>query len=277
MSVDTDLLTKLEEKGRFLRWRSIEMNIRTAHPGGALSSADIFAVLYYHVLDLDPKDPAWPHRDVLINSRGFACEPLYVALADIGFFPESDLDSAEEIGSHMHGMSSTTTPGVEFSGGSLGHGLGFGVGVALGKRAQSLRGRVIAFTGDGEIQEGANWEAAMAAGHYGLENFVWLVDRNRFQTSARGTEDTMSLEPLHTKMEAFGFAVRRIDGHDVGALVETFDALPFESDSPSAIICDTVKGKGVSFFEENRTHAGRFGRNLDFELQTAAIKEVRGY
>ena len=272
-----ELIERLEDKAKFLRWRSVEMNIRTAHPGGALSSADIFTVLYYHTLRVDPENPSWPDRDVLINSRGFACEPLYVALADLGFFPESDLAMAEEMGSHMHGMSATTTPGVEFSGGSLGHGLGFGVGVALGKRARGLDGRVMVLTGDGEIQEGANWEAAMAAGHYKLENFVWIVDRNRYQTSARGTEDTMSLEPLHTKMEAFGFAARRINGHDIGELVDTLEALPLESNRPSAVICDTVKGKGVSFFEENRTHAGRFGRNLDTALQDAAIKEVRGY
>ena len=136
-----ELIERLEEKAKFLRWRSVEMNIRTAHPGGALSSADIFTVLYYHVLRVDPENPSWPDRDVLINSRGFACEPLYVALADRGFFPESDLAMAEEMGSHMHGMSAITTPGIEFSGGSLGHGLGFGVGVALGKRARGLEGR----------------------------------------------------------------------------------------------------------------------------------------
>ncbi len=264
----------LERKARFLRRRGLAMNGRTMHPGGLLSSADIFAVLYYHVLHLDPRNPDWADRDYFINARGFAYEPISVALAELGFFPEEDLDHAEQWGSHLHGLSATTTPGVELSCGSLGHGLPLGVGTALGLRALARPGRVFVVTGDGELQEGANWEAAMAASHYRLDRLTVVVDRNRYQSNDRGTETVMALEPLDDKFRAFGFATRRIDGHDVGLLVEAFAALPFEPGRPSAIVADTIKGKGVSFLEQGHVHNTHFGRDRPVEMLQQALQEL---
>lgn len=274
METREQLLARLAAKARDLRQRGLALNNRTLHAGAVLSSADIIAVLFYHVLKLDPQNPAWPQRDIFINSRGHGCEPIYVAMADRGFFPAADLDRIEERGCHLHGLTATTTPGIEFSCGSLGQGLSLGVGAALGLRAQHLPGRVFVVTGDGECDEGSLWESAMTASHYRLDRLTVIVDRNGFQSSDRGTENVMALEPLHEKFKAFGFAVRRLNGHDLSALVEAADALPFESGRPSAIIADTIKGKGVSFFETGHVHCGRFGRDIDGDLLAQALQEL---
>jgi len=264
----------LAEKGRLLRYGSIALNGRTLHAGAALSSSDIVAVLFYHILRLDPARPDWAERDIFINSRGHACEPIYVAMADLGFFPESDLDRVEEDGCHLHGLTATTTPGIEFSCGSLGQGLSLGVGVALGRRALGAPGRVFVVTGDGECQEGSLWESVMTAAHYGLDRLTLIVDRNGYQSSDRGTETVMSLEPLDEKFRAFNWAVRRVDGHDPLALVEALEGVPFERGRPSVVVADTVKGKGVSFFESGHVHCGRFGRDIPEELFGQALEEL---
>lgn len=270
------LISELKEKARFIRLRAVAMNSRTLHCGAVLSSADIVAVLFNHVLRLDPKSPGWKDRDYFINSRGHCAEAIYVALADRGFFPARDLERVEEWGSHLHGLTATTTPGIEFSCGSLGQGLSLAVGAALGLRSQKRLGRVFVLTGDGECQEGNLWEAAMSAGHYGLDRLTVVVDRNHYQSDTRGTEQVMRLEPLHRKFEAFGFAVRRIDGHDIDTLVQTFDDLPFEKGKPSAIVADTVKANGISFLSEGHNHCGRFGRDFEPELLEKALAELEG-
>lgn len=274
MDVPNSMLRRLTEKARFLRLNALALNNRTLHAGGALSSADLLAVLFYHTLKLRPAEPGWLDRDIFINSRGHACEPLYVAMADLGFFPWEDLHSIEDDGCHLHGLSATTTPGIEFSLGSLGAGLSLATGAALGQRQLKRPGCVYILTGDGEIQEGMYWEAAMAAGHYHLDNLVVIVDRNRYQSNDRGTERVMGLEPLGAKFKAFGFAVTRINGHDVGAIVEALDALPIQRGKPSVIIADTIKGKGVSFLETGKVHCGRFGRDYDMELLEQALAEL---
>lgn len=273
-SPGADLIRHLRDKARFLRVNGLALNNRTLHAGGALSSADLLAVLFYHTLRLRPKQPDWPDRDIFINSRGHACEPLYVAMADLGFFPWEDLQSIEDDGCHLHGLSATTTPGIEFSLGSLGAGLSLAVGAALGLRQQKRPGRVFVLTGDGEMQEGMYWEAAMAAGHYRLENLVVIVDRNRYQSNQRGTERVMRLEPLDAKFTAFGFAARRIDGHDLAAIVAALDGAPFAKGQPSVLIADTIKGKGVSFLESGHVHCGRFGRDYDPLLLDRALAEL---
>lgn len=270
----SSLIEHLQERAAFLRYEGLALNNRTLHAGAALSSAEIIAVLFYHTLRLDPKNPQWADRDIFINSRGHACEPVYVAMADLGFFPREDLKTIEDFGCHLHGLSATTTPGIEFSTGALGTGLSLAVGAALAQRAQGRPGRVVIVTGDGEIQEGLFWEAAMAAGHYGLENLLVIVDRNRFQSTDRGTETVMSLEPLDERFKTFGFAVDRIDGHDVGQLLQSIEAAPFEKNKPTLIIADTVKGKGVSFLEEGHVHCGRFGRDFDLGLLDKALAEL---
>lgn len=274
LAVGDELVKYLKDKARFLRRRGLAMNSRTLHAGAALSSADIIAVLFYHVLKIDPKNPQWVERDIFINSRGHACEPIFVAMADLGFFPETDLNEAEQGGCHLHGLTATTTPGIEYSCGSLGQGLSLGVGTALAHRALKKPGRVFVVTGDGEWQEGSGWESAMSAAHYKLENLTVIIDRNKYQSSDRGTENVMSMEPLHEKFKAFNWAVRRIDGHSIEALLEATSSLPLEQGKPSMIIADTIKGKGVSFLEGEHNHCGRFGRDKDPALLTAALQEL---
>lgn len=268
------LLADLKQKAQSLRVRGLLTNGRTLHAGACLSSADIIAVLFYHILQLDPKNPAWPDRDYFINSRGHGCEPIYVAMADRGFFPQEDLENLEEPGSHLHGLTATTTPGIEFSCGSLGQGLSLGVGAALAKRALRQKGRVFVVTGDGECQEGNIWEGAMAASHYNLDPLTVIVDRNGYQSNDRGTETVMTLEPLHERFASFGFAVRRVNGHSVEELLDALESVPFEPGKPSAVIADTIKGKGVSFFESGHVHCGRFGRDTDAELFVRALEEL---
>lgn len=267
-------IAHLQRKARQMRYQSIAMNGRTLHAGAALSSADIVAVMFHHVLRIDPNNPDWPDRDIYINSRGHACEPIYAAMADRGFFPVSDLDRVEEWGSHLHGLTATTTPGVEFSCGSLGQGLSLGVGAAVGLRTRGLPGRVFVVSGDGECQEGSVWEAAMTASKYKLDHLTLIVDRNGYQSNDRGTESVMPIEPLDEKFRAFGFAVRRIDGHDIGALLDAFESLPMQRGKPNAIIADTVKGKGVSFLESGHVHCGRFGRDYDQSMFQQALREL---
>lgn len=271
-----ELLARLRERARFLRYEGIKLNSRTLHAGAALSSADIIACLFYHVLRLDPKNPAWADRDIFINSRGHACEPVYVAMADLGFFPWEDLQHVEDFGSHLHGLTATTTPGIEFSTGALGTGLSLAVGAALAQRVQRRPGRVVIVTGDGELQEGLFWEAAMSANHYQLENLTVIVDRNGYQSNDRGTETVMRLEPLEQRFAAFGFETRRVDGHDPEALLTALEILPLAKGKPSAVIADTVKGKGVSFLESGHIHCGRFGRDFEMSLLEKALQELEG-
>jgi len=274
LPVDASLLAMLRDKARHLRHGALALNNRTLHAGAALSSADIIAVLFYHVLRLRPHEPDWPGRDIFVNSRGHACEPIYVAMADLGFFPREDLARVEEKGCHLHGLTATTTPGVEFSCGSLGQGLSLGVGAALGLRARGKANRVFVVSGDGECQEGSVWEAAMTAGKYKLDHLTLIVDRNGYQSNDRGTEEVMPLEPLDAKFAAFGFATRRIDGHDLAALVRTITAAPLEPGRPTAIIAETIKGKGVSFLESGHVHCGRFGRDYDMAMLEQALREL---
>jgi transketolase len=270
------LIEMITEKARFLRLNTLALNNRTLHAGAALSSADIIATLFYQILRLDPQNPQWEQRDIFINSRGHACEPLYVAMADLGFFDWQDLEKIEDEGCHLHGLTATTTPGIEFSTGSLGSALSLAVGAALAQRIFKREGQVYIVTGDGELQEGLLWEAAMSAGHYQLNNLIVIVDRNGYQIDDRGTEEVMGLEPLEDKFAAFHFAVQRINGHDIGQLLTAIETAQNETTKPSVIIAETIKGKGVSFFESGHVHCGRFGRDIDVELYHKAIGELQG-
>ncbi len=196
------------------------------------------------MLRIDPKNPAWTERDIFINSRGHACEPLYVAMADLGFFPWKDLEQVEDFGSHLHGLTATTTPGIEFSTGALGTGLSLAVGAALAQRVQKRPGRVVIVTGDGELQKGLFWESAMAANHYRLDNLVVIVDRNGYQSNDRGTETVMRLEPLDARFAAFGFETRRVNGHAPEELLSALETLPLMTGHPSGIIADHGERQG---------------------------------
>lgn len=242
----------LHRKANWIRLSAMTMNHRAGlgHTGGDLSAADILAVLYLGgVLCVDPAQPRWPARDRFILSKGHGAAAFYSTLAARGFFPADQLRTYMEPLSMLNGHPDRNKlPGVEANTGPLGHGLPIAVGAALAARMRHETWRVFVLTGDGELQEGSNWEAAMTAQHYGIDNLTVIVDRNRIQ-QGDFTENTIRMEPLAARFAAFGFAVEEIDGHDAGALLGRFAHLPLETGKPSCIIARTIKGKGVSFAE----------------------------
>ena len=246
-------MTELEPITRQIRGRLVEMShkARTPHLGSSLSCVDIVAAAYWGVLSIDPKRPDAPDRDRFILSKGHAATTLYAALALRGFFPESILDTFAEAGGCLaEHPGPRCVPGVEAATGSLGHGLPIGVGMALAGRIQGHRYRVFALLSDGECNEGSVWEAAMLAPAHGLENLAVIVDYNLWQATGRSEEIT-ALKPLSRKWEAFGWSVYDIDGHDLSALTEHLQNVPDGTGKPVAIVAHTVKGKGVSFMEDD--------------------------
>jgi transketolase len=218
------------------------------HTGGSLSCVDILNVLYNRILHVSPAGMHDPDRDRYSHSKGHSVEALYTVLADLGFFDITGLDMLCAYNSPFIGHPTRKVNGIEHNTGGLGHGLSFAVGAALAGKLDRRDHRVFVLVGDGELAEGSNWEACMAAAHYRLDNLVVIVDRNRLQISG-GTEDVMALEPLSDKFSAFGMAVRTADGHDLDALEALFKQVPFEIGKPSLVIASTVKGKGISFIE----------------------------
>jgi transketolase len=245
-----ELAPVLAEIGRGIR-RDIVRTIHGAglgHIGGDLSVTDILVSAYWGVLTLDPTAPDAPDRDRFVLSKGHCAAALYSVLASCGFFPRSALDTFAKPLSALNGHPNRVkVPGVETNTGPLGHGFPVAAGCALGAKLRGARYRTIVVMGDGEMQEGSNWEAAMTAAHYGLSSLTAIVDRNRLQQGDR-TEETKVLEPLHDKWTSFGWEARRIDGHDYAALLAALG--PSTTGKPVAIIADTVKGKGVSFIED---------------------------
>ena len=218
------------------------------HTGGDLSCLDIINVLYNRILRVSPETFKSPDRDYYIQSKGHCAEALFVVLADRGFFPKEDLETLNRYGSHYIGHPTRDVYGVEQNTGALGHGLAVAVGIALAGKIDRKDYRVFTLLGDGELAEGSNWEAAMTAAHYRLDNLTAIVDRNGLQITG-STEDLCHLAPLDEKFEAFGFAVRRRDGNDLGELLRTLEAVPFRPGKPSVVLAKTKKGKGVSFME----------------------------
>jgi transketolase len=224
------------------------------HTGGDLSCLDILTVLYGGILRVSPETAADPDRDRFVMSKGHSVEALYVVLSDRGFFPPGDLATVGRYGSHYVGHPTRHVRGIEQNTGALGHGLAFGVGTALAARLAGRSYRTVVLVGDGELAEGSNWEASLAAAHHRLENLVVVLDRNELQITG-GTESVCALEPLGDKLRAFGYAVREVDGHDHAALLEVFRAAPFEPGRPSLVLARTRKGRGISFMEgEVRWH-----------------------
>ena len=237
---------------RTLRQTSLRMvhAARLGHPGGDLSAADILAALFSAVLKIDPRNPRMPDRDRFILSKGHCSAALYATLAESGFFPRERLAEFMQPLSLLNGHPDRNkVPGVEANTGPLGHGLPIGVGAAMGAKITGASWRTFVLTGDGELQEGSNWEAAMSASHFRLDNLAVIVDRNGLQQGDE-TERTVGLEPLADRWRAFGWAVREVDGHNVDVLIRTFRELPFEAGRPSCIIAHTHKGRGVSFMED---------------------------
>ncbi len=227
---------------------AIIKNANAGHTGGSLSCIDILNVLYNRVLRVSPATFNDPDRDRYIQSKGHAVEALYTVLADRGFFPVSELDTLGRFRSHFIGHPTRKVPGIEQNTGALGHGLAIATGIALAGKLDGRGYRVYTLVGDGELHEGSNWEASMAAAHYRLDNLVVIVDRNGLQITGP-TEDVNGLEPLRTKLEAFGYAVCEVDGNSIPELIGCFERLPFMPGKPTLVLAHTVKGSGVSFME----------------------------
>lgn len=221
----------------------------SGHPGGSLSCADILVTLYFRVLRVDPRRPGWPDRDRFVLSKGHACPALYAVLAERGFFPLDELWTLRRLGSSLQGHPDMRkTPGVEASTGSLGQGLSVGLGMALAGRLDGAPWRVYVLLGDGEIQEGQVWEAAMAAAHYGVDNLTAILDWNGLQIDGRNDE-VMTVRPVADKWRAFGWEVTEIDGHRFDEILEALRWARSVRGKPAIILARTVKGRGVSFME----------------------------
>jgi transketolase len=253
------LIQTLEERAYQLRCDVLEMitEAGSGHPGGSLSSAEILAALYFHKLRHRPQQPGWPGRDRFVLSKGHAAPILYAALARSGYFPVEDLKRLRKLDGHLQGHpDQTMTPGVEVSAGSLGQGFSFAQGLALAGKLDHADYRVYALIGDGEMDEGQIWEAALFASHHCLDNLTGLVDVNRIQNDSF-VDSILRTEPIVDKWRAFGWHTIDIDGHDVRAVVEALDTAASITGKPTMIVCRTVKGKGVSFMENNPEYHGK--------------------
>ncbi len=242
----------------------------SGHPGGSFSEMEILAALYFLVMRHDPNDPGWPERDRFVLSKGHACPGLYAVLARCGYFPREWLPTFRSIGSKLQGHAHTMTPGVEMNSGSLGQGLSFAVGAALAARLDGRGSRTYALLGDGECDEGQVWEAAMAASHYRLGNLTAFIDRNGIQND-RFTSEVMDLEPLGSKWRAFGWRVIDINGHDLTQIVDAVNRARRTRGRPTAIVARTVKGKGVTFMENNPDFHGRAPNDDEYRRAMAEL------
>jgi transketolase len=241
------------------------------HTGGGLSCIDILNVLYNRVLNVSPATFSDPRRDRYVQSKGHCVEALYVVLADRGFFPDAELQTLCQYRSHFVGHPTRKVPGVEQNTGALGHGLSICVGLALAARMDRASNRVVTLLGDGELAEGSNWEAAMAAAHYRLDNLTAIVDYNTLQITGR-TRDVCSNEPLDAKFSSFGWQVRSVDGHDLDALMDALLA-PAPEGKPTVVIARTIKGRGVSFMED----VGKWHHGVPNDEEYArALSEIDG-
>ena len=238
---------------------------KCGHPGGSMSAAELFTYLYNKELNVDPANPKWDDRDRFVLSKGHTTPGLYSTLAERGFFPVEDLPTFRHIDSYLQGHPNmNTVPGVDMSTGSLGQGISCAVGMALGLKHQGKSARVYTLLGDGEIQEGQVWEACMAAAHYKLDNFVAIIDNNGLQIDGN-IADVMSPYPIVDKLVAFGMDVQEIDGHDFEAIEAAFETAKTVTGKPSAIVIKTVKGKGVSFMENNAGWHGKAPNDAEYE------------
>lgn len=263
------------ELARRIRRHCVLMTSRAnaSHIGSSLSMADLLAVIYNGHLRFDPARPEWPERDRFILSKGHGCAALYAVLAECGYFPVSDLETFYQDGSPLAGHAThKDVPGVEVSTGSLGHGLSLGIGMALAAQRDFEKRRVWVMLSDGECDEGSVWEAALFAPHHKLDNLVAIVDYNKIQSFGT-VKEVLDLEPLADKWRAFGWGVREIDGHDLGAIEAAYSALPFEPGKPSCLVAHTVKGKGVGYMEGKLLWHYRAPRGEDLEI---ALRELGG-
>lgn len=251
MDITTDFLQEINKAAEQIRKDCIWMSTKagTGHLGPALSLAEILATLYKGIMKYEPHNPDWPERDRFILSKGHGCLALYSILSQVGFFERSLLkDFCSKFDTKLPGHPEKKLPGIEANTGSLGHGIALGMGMALAAHMDKKDFKVYVVTGDGELQEGSNWEAAMSAAHYKLDNLVVIVDRNKLQLGDF-TEKISQLEPLAEKWKSFGWGVRVVDGHNIPELLRVFREVPFIKNKPSAIIASTIKGRGLKMAE----------------------------
>ncbi len=271
--MDIQLKNKLQQHALTIRKDVVTQifNAQSGHPGGSLSIADVMAYLYFKELNVDPENPAWADRDRFVLSKGHTCPALYSCLAQRGFFDTAELKDFRQISSMLQGHPDMKKiPGVDMSSGSLGQGVSAAVGMALAGKVDKKNYRVYTVLGDGEIEEGQVWEAAMFAAHYDLDNLCVIVDSNGLQIDGPVAE-VMSPHPIDAKFEAFGFHVIVIDGHDFDAIEKAFDEAKTVSGKPTAIILNTSKGKGVSFMENQ---VGWHGKAPNEEQYNQALAEL---
>lgn len=265
--------TELKEMAKKLRRHVITMTATagSGHPGGSLSAADIITALYFKILRHNPKNPQWSDRDRFILSKGHAAPILYAALAEAGYFPVAELATLRKLDSRLQGHTDRNfTPGVEMSAGSLGMGLSFAIGVALAARLDSKTYRTYVLLSDGECEEGQTWEAALLAAHFKVDNLTTIVDCNGMQLSG-WTRDIMNLEPFIQKWQAFGWHTIDIDGHNLDRILPACKGAEKIKGKPTVIIAHTIKGKGVSFMENN---AAFHGKAPTWQEAERALKEL---
>jgi len=267
-------IKSLEEKALLVRQDIIRevYHAGSGHPGGSLSCSDILTALYFNEMNIDPKNPEMKNRDRFVLSKGHAAPALYAVLAERGYFAKEELVSLRKLGHMLQGHPSLKVPGVEFATGSLGQGVSNAVGFALAGKLDKSSARVYSVLGDGELQEGMVWEAAMSAGHYHLDNLCIFVDHNGLQIDGKN-DDVMTVNPIDEKFKAFGWNVICIDGYDMNQIVKALaDARAFGG-KPTAIIAETHKGRGVSFMEDQ---AGWHGKAPGEEQAMQAMAELGG-
>ena len=276
--MEKNILLMLKERAAKVRQHAVNAvyGAKSGHPGGSLSVADVITYLYFHKMNVDPKNPNMESRDRFVLSKGHCCPALYAALAEKGYFDVSELKKLRKLGAMLQGHPDMKTiPGVDMSTGSLSQGFSAACGMAAVAKRKGADWKVYTVLGDGEIQEGQVWEAAMFANHYKLDNLIAFVDYNGYQIDG-AVEEVMNPNPIDDKFRAFGWFVQVIDGHDFDAIDNAVTAA-IESDKPSVIVCNTVKGKGVSYMEHNYTWHGKAPKDDEYaiaekELYDAWIK-----
>jgi len=274
VEIDEKEVKLLEARANSVRQQVVRMiaNAGAGHPGGSLSATDMIVCLYFKLMNIDPANPDWPDRDRFVLSKGHACPPLYVVLAELGYFPKDHLMTFDHVDSILQGHPDMTkTPGIDMSTGSLGQGLSAGIGMALGARLRGSDYHTYVMLGDGELQEGQIWEAAMSAAKFGLDSLTAIVDTNCLQLVDEVKVIMPSCEPSGGKWRAFGWNVLEMNGHDTRQILTVLDQARRHIGTPTVVIAHTVKGKGVSFMEHN---VAWHSRGLTPEELTQALRDL---
>lgn len=271
-----DLILGLKQKAKELRKEILTMiyNAQSGHPGGSLSCIDMLVGLYYYKLRINPKNPSWEDRDRFVLSKGHSCAAIYVVLADKGYFSKSELNGFRKIDRMLQGHPELNTPGIDFAGGALGQGICFALGIALACRLDKRNCNVYVMIGDGESQEGAVWEASMAASFHKIDNLIVMLDKNQVQQTGK-VKDIMDIGNVTLKWKAFGWNVIDINGHDMSQIVKALDkASKLKNKKPTIIISNTIKGKGVSFMELNHKFHGKAPNDEEYKKAIEEIEKI---